>query len=303
VPDAPAGALHPGAVDLAGLEDLASARRRVARRLEPVSRVIAVMSGKGGVGKSMIAVNLALALAQRGAQVGLLDADLHGPSVAKMLGLRGRPLALTAGDALRPVAGPRGLRVQSFDFFLQGNQPLDWEGEAGEAAALRSAMEQAAIADLLAGTEWGGLDVLLVDLPPGSDRLPAFAQWVPGVAALAVTIPTEVALLAVERSLRRAWAARIPLIGLVENLASAVCARCGAEGPLYHEASTERLARDLAVPVVARIPFDANLSQAADAGRVFLEGEGLASAAGRALVGLAERMMAFEMPDPEERSW
>jgi ATP-binding protein involved in chromosome partitioning len=303
VPEAPAGASLPGAVDLAELEDLASARSRVADRLAPVARVIAVMSGKGGVGKSMLAVNLALALAQRGAQVGLLDADLHGPSVAKMLGLRGRPLVLSAGGALKPVAGPRGLRVQSLDFFLQGNQPLEWEGEAGEAAALRSAMEQAAIADLLASTEWGSLDALLVDLPPGSDRLPAFAQWVPGVAALAVTIPTEVALLAVERSLRRAWAARIPLVGLVENLASVVCAHCGAEGPLYREASSERLARDLGIEVVARIPFDAKLARAADEGRVYLEGGGLSSPAGRALAALAERVMAFEKPEPEGDSW
>jgi ATP-binding protein involved in chromosome partitioning len=298
------GAALTGGRDPLALEDIASARRRVEDRLASVSRVIAVMSGKGGVGKSAVAVNLALALAQRGLEVGLLDADLHGPSVAKMLGLRGQPLRLTAGETLRPVPGPRGLRVQSMDFFLQGNQPLDWEGEQGEAAALRSAMEQAALADLLACTEWGSLDALIVDLAPGSDRLPAFAQWVrSGVAALAITLPTEVALLAVERSLRRAYAARVPLIGLVENFASVVCPSCGAEGPLYREAPVERLARDLAVPVVARIPFDAKLAQAADQGRAFLEGEGASSSAGRAFGALAERVQAFEMPAAEGDSW
>ena len=296
----------PGAIagDPPALEDLSAARARVERRLAPVERVIAVMSGKGGVGKSAVAVNLALALARRGLQVGLLDADLHGPSVAKMLGLRGAPLRLSADDALRPIAGPSGLRVQSMDFFLQGNQPLDWEGEQGEAAALRSAMEHAALADLLACTDWGSLDALVVDLAPGADRLPAFAQWLPGrVAALAVTIPSEVALLAVERSLRRAYAARVPLIGLVENFASVVCASCGAEGPLYREASVERLARSLAVDVVARIPFDAKLAQAADAGRVFFEGEGARSVAGRALTALAERVLAFELPEAEADAW
>jgi ATP-binding protein involved in chromosome partitioning len=298
------GAALPRAGDPAGLEDLASARRRVAERLAPVERVIAVMSGKGGVGKSAVAVNLAVALAQRGLAVGLLDADLHGPSVAKMLGLRGKPVCLAAGDRLRPVPGPLGLRVQSLDFFLQGNQPLDWDGDGGEAAALRSAMEQAALADLLACTEWGSLDALVVDLAPGSDRLPAFAQLAPqAAAALAVTIPTEVALLAVERSLRRAHAARVPLVGLVENFASAVCARCGAEGPLYREAPVERLARDLGVPVVARIPFDAKLAQAADEGRVFLEGEGAGSAAGRALAALAELVADFERPASDEEAW
>jgi ATP-binding protein involved in chromosome partitioning len=303
VPGAAGGTTLPGVGDPLDLEDIASARRRVADRLAPVSRVIAVMSGKGGVGKSAVAVNLALALAQRGLEVGLLDGDLHGPSVAKMLGLRGQPLRLVGEGTLRPVPGPRGLRVQSIDFFLQGNQPLDWEGEQGEAAALRSAMEQAALADLLACTEWGSLDVLVVDLAPGSDRLPAFAQWLRrGMAALAVTIPTEVALLAVERSLRRAYAARVPLVGLVENFASVVCPACGAEGPLYREAPVERLARDLAVDVVARIPFDAKLAQAADEGRVFLEGEGASSAAGRAFTALGERVLAFEMPEPEGES-
>lgn len=296
----------PGALagDLPALEDLAAARLRVERRLAPVERVIAVMSGKGGVGKSAVAVNLALALARRGLQIGLLDADLHGPSVAKMLGLRGQPLRLAADDSLSPIAGPSGLRVQSMDFFLQGNQPLEWEGEQGEAAALRSAMEHAALADLLACTEWGSLDALVVDLAPGADRLPAFAQWLPGrVAALAVTIPSEVALLAVERSLRRAYAARVPLIGLVENFASFVCASCGAQGPLYREAPVERLARALAVDVVARIPFDASLAEAADEGRVFFEGKGAESVAGRALAALAEKVLAFELPEAEGDSW
>ncbi len=286
------------------LEDLTAALARVEQRMASVERVIAVMSGKGGVGKSAVAVNLALALARRGLQIGLLDADLNGPSVAKMLGLRGQPLRLSAENALHPIAGPNGLRVQSMDFFLQGNQPLAWDGEQGEAAALRSAMEHAALADLLACTEWGSLDALVVDLAPGSDRLPAFAQWLPGrVAALAVTIPSEVALLAVERSLRRAYAARVPLIGLVENFASVVCTACGAEGPLFREATVERLAHELAIDVVARIPFDVKLAQAADAGRVFFEGEGAKSAAGRALAALAERVLAFELPEAEADSW
>jgi ATP-binding protein involved in chromosome partitioning len=279
------------------LEDAEAVRRRVLARLAGVGRIVAVMSGKGGVGKSALAVNLAAALAQGGQRVGLFDADLHGPSVPKMLGLRGQPVRFAAGDALLPVAGPLGLRVQSMDFFLQGNQPLDWEGEAGEGAALRSAMEQAALADLLGQTDWGALDLLVIDLAPGSDRLPALARWLPArTAALAVTIPTQVALLAVERSLRRAWAARIPLLGLVENLSGAVCAGCGREAPLYREASAAALAAELAVDVLARIPFDRELARAADAGEVFLAGPGRASPAGRELARLAERVAAWEPP-------
>ncbi len=286
------------------LEDVESARQRVASALRKVPRIVAVASGKGGVGKSAVAVNLAVALARQGSAVGLFDADLHGPSVAQMLGLRGQPVRLDGGDSLVPVRGPLGLRVQSMDFFLQGNQPLDWEGERGEGAALRSAMEQAALADLLGQTHWGELDFLVLDLAPGSDRLPALARWLPDrVGALAVTIPTEVALLAVERSLRRAWAARIPLIGLVENCASLTCTACGAEAPLYREAPVDALARELAVDVVARLPFDPGLAGAADRGEVYLEGPGAETPLGRALAELAQRVSAWEPSMEEDEAW
>lgn len=302
---------HLGQPDAAAplVEDVLVVRRRVAERLATVGRVVAVTSGKGGVGKSTVAVNLAAALSRGGRRVGILDADLHGPSVAKMLGLRGQPLRLApdrarGGEMLRPAPGPCGLRVQSMDFFLQGNQPLDWDGEAGEGAALRSALEQAALADLLGTTDWGELDLLVVDLPPGADRLPALARWLPpSSAALAVTIPTEVAMLAVERGLRRAHALRFPMIGIVENFASAVCPRCGDESPLYREARAEALADATAVPLVARIPFDSRLAQAADAGRVFLESDGVRSPAGRALGALADVVAAWEARDPEEDGW
>jgi ATP-binding protein involved in chromosome partitioning len=289
------------------VDDVEAVTKRVAERLATVSRVLAVMSGKGGVGKSTVAVNLAVALSRRGARVGLLDADLHGPSVAKMLGLRGAPVRLRLDPAregeasLRPAPGPAGLRVQSMDFFLQGNEALDWDGAHGEGARLRSAIEQAALGDLLGSTEWGELDALVVDLAPGADRLPALAGFLPRAsAAIAVAIPTQVAMLAVERSLRRAHAMRFPVLGIVENFASAVCARCGEEGPLYREASADALARATAVPLLARIPFDARLAAAADAGRVFLEGEALASPAGRALGALADAVAEWPGPDPDE---
>ena len=286
------------------LQDVEAVRRRVAERLARVERVVPVMSGKGGVGKSTVAVNLALALGRGGARVGLLDADLHAPSVAKMLGLRGQPVRMGADEAIEPVSGPAGLRVQSMDFFLQGNQPLDWEGDGDGGASLRSAMEQAALADLLGYTRWGELDVLVVDLAPGADRLPELARLLPPMAAaLAVTIPTEVSMLAVERSLRRADAIRFPLIGLVENFASVVCSGCGAEAPLYREASLDRLAEDTAVQVVARLPFDPALAAAADAGRSFLEGPGLGSPAGEALTALAERVAVSRRPGAEVEGW
>jgi ATP-binding protein involved in chromosome partitioning len=287
----------------AEFEDLEHARARVKAALSDVGRIVAVMSGKGGVGKSVVAVNLAVALAQRGLRVGLLDADLQGPSVPKMLGLRGAPVRIGSDERLRPVPGPAGLAVQSMDFFLQGSEPLEWEGLAGEAAPLRSAMESAALADLLGRTAWGPLDVLVVDLPPGADRLPELASWLPRLVALAVTIPTEVALLAVGRSLARARSARIALVGLVENCASAVCAACGAEGLLYREAGAEPLAREQGLELVARLPFDPALARAADAGIPYLEGPGRASAAGRAFAGLAERIATLQHDAEEADAW
>jgi ATP-binding protein involved in chromosome partitioning len=290
--------------DVPWLEDLEEARARVAEAVSDIRCVLAVMSGKGGVGKSVVAVNLAVALAQRGLRVGILDADLQGPSVPKMLGLRGQPIRLHTDGRMRPVPGPAGLVVQSMDFFLQGSEPLEWEGPVAEGAPLRSAMEAAALADLLGRTDWGALDVLVVDLPPGADRLPELASWLPRrLQALAVAIPTEVALLAVERSLRRAQGARVPLVGLVENCASAVCSACGNEDPLYGEASVEPLLRDLGIERVARLPFDPALAAAADAGSLYLEGPGRASAAGRAFAALAQRIATLHHDVREADSW
>ena len=286
------------------VEDAEVVRQRVTARLSQIDRVAVVMSGKGGVGKSAIAVNLAVALAQRGRSVGLLDADLHGPSVPKMLGLRGQPVRVTRSRDLGAVAGPHGLRVQSMDFFLQGNQALDWEGTTGEGASLRSALEEAAIADLLGRTDWGELDFLIVDLAPGSDRLPALSRWLPPIAAaLAVSIPNQVSQLAVDRSIRRAREVGFPLMGLVENLGHTICANCGAESSLFRETIRVESRTELDVEVLARLPFDSELALAGDEGRVFLEGEGRSSAAGRALLELAERVDAYERPGPEGESW
>jgi len=266
-------------------ENLVVVRARIAERLSECERTLAVMSGKGGVGKSFVAVHLALALAKRGLRVGLLDADLNSPSVAKMLGLRGQPLRATS-SGLRPIPGLLGIAVQSMDFFLQGTQPLDWDGPAGEGSGLRSALEESALADLLGATEWGALDVLLIDLAPGPDRLTALVHLLPALSgAIAVTIPTEVSLLAVERSVRRAHEAGVAMLGVVENLASSVCSQCGAEAPLFREASTDAIAAQLDLAVLARIPFDARAAAAADAGRP------LADAADGVFDKLAEEAM------------
>jgi len=281
------------------LEDLAVVRARVDAQLDGVRRVLAVMSGKGGVGKSAVASNLAVALARSGQRTALLDADVNSPSLAKMLGLRGRPVRLQ-GDELLPTPAAEGLVLQSMDFFLQGGQALAWDGPEGEGAHVRSMLEDAALADLLGRTRWGECDFLVIDLAPGADRIPALARVTGRVdGAIAVTIPTEVSLLAVERSVRRAREARVSLLGLVENMGTAVCPRCHEEHALYREAPVERAAADLGLELLARVPFDPDLAAAGDRGEAFDAG----SPAGAAFATLAERVLAYEPPGPQGESW
>lgn len=296
-------------------EDEQEVREQVLRRLADVDRIVVVMSGKGGVGKTAVSVNLAVALSQRGRKVGLFDADLNGPSVAKMLGLRGQPVRVSGDGELGAVPGPVGLRVQSMDFFLQGNQALDWDGPDGQGAMMRSGLEQSATADLLGRTNWGALDVLVIDLAPGADRLPALSRFLPQTAAaVVVAIPTQVALLSVDRSLRRAKELRFPLIGLVENMGTSICAKCGAEQPLFRDTLDSEIGfglrsagkpAGLGVPIdtIARIPFDRDLSADADAGRIFLEGKGRGSIAGLAFAQLAAQVEAYEQPGSDGESW
>lgn len=297
-------------------EDEQEVRERVLRRLAGVDRIVVVMSGKGGVGKTAVSVNLAVALSQRGRKVGLFDADLNGPSVAKMLGLRGQPVRVSGAGDLGAVPGPVGLSVQSMDFFLQGNQALDWDGPDGQGAMMRSGLEQSATADLLGRTDWGPLDVLVIDLAPGADRLPALSRFLPQktAAAVVVAIPTQVALLSVDRSLRRAKELRFPLIGLVENMGTSICAKCGAEQPLFRDTLDSEIGfglrgagqpAGLSVPidVIARIPFDRDLAANADAGRIFLEGKGRGSIAGLAFAELAAKVEAYEQPGSDGESW
>jgi ATP-binding protein involved in chromosome partitioning len=271
------------------LEDLELVRERIREKLEGVGQVLAVMSGKGGVGKSALAVHLALGFS-RHAATGLLDADLQSPSTARMLGLRGQPLRMR-GDSLLPVRGPAGVLVQGMDFFLQGSQPLDWEGTAQEGAALRSLLEDAALADLLGRTEWGELGSLVIDLPPGSDRLPALARLVPrSLCTVVVTLPTEVSLLAVERSIRRAVESRVPIVGLVENMGSVVCPHCGVESKLFQEASVDAKASEMGVELIARIPFDPLFAAAADAGSPLPAADEEPTPAARAVRDLADTL-------------
>ena len=219
-------------------------RRRVAERLAPVQRIVAVMSGKGGVGKSFVTAGLARALARAGRRVGALDADLNGPTLARLLAAAG-PLAVTGG-AVEPVAGADGVRCVSMAHLLEDGKPLAFKGPESDAFIWRGALEAAALRELLGDVAWGALDVLLVDLPPGIGRFHELADLLPAPPdVLTVTIPTIESAEAVRRALTAARDRGARLVGVIENMS----------GGAFPGDAGDVLAREFAVPLLARIPF------------------------------------------------
>lgn len=247
-------------------------RQRVTSRLASVHRVAAVMSGKGGVGKSMTTVNLALALARQGQRVGLLDVDLNGPCVPRMLGMHGQQLTMTPEGATPPV-GPLGIKVGSMDFFLQAAAPVRWKGPMDVSPVWLGLMEMNVIREFLADVLWGDLDFLLTDLPPGAaaDKPPVIAGFIPDLAgAIVVTTPSEVASDVVQKSVAYARDLGIKVLGVVENMSSYRCPSCGSEHELF-EGNTDALCEAMGVPLLGRIPFDRTLARTFDKGTPLLD--------------------------------
>ena len=233
--------------DVSGLpEQIGAQRRRVAARLAGVGRVIAVMSGKGGVGKSFVTAHLARALARRGRPVGVLDADLNGPTAAGLLGA-GRTALVVEDDAVLPATGTDGVRLVSMDLLLEDGRPLAFRGPAADRFVWRGAMEAAALREFLADVAWGKLDRLLVDLPPGLSRFEELADLLPAPppAVLTVTIPTLESREAVRRALRAALERGAEVLGVVENMV----------GSGFAGNAGDALAAEFGVPVLARIPW------------------------------------------------
>ncbi|HKB26996.1 MAG TPA: P-loop NTPase [Methylomirabilota bacterium] len=250
--------------------------------------IVAVVSGKGGVGKSSVTAGLACAWALGGARVGVLDADLNGPSMAKMLGVRGQRLTFAAGGVEPPRTG-LGVKVVSMDLLLPSDAaPLVWDAATqAEAHTWRGTMEANALREFLADTNWGDLDLLLLDLPPGTDRLATIAGLVPRLAgSVVVTIPSGVAHLVVLKSITVAAQTGAPVLGLVENMAG-----------LFPGPDAAALARDAGIPFLGRVPFDPALAVACDAGEPFVAlapqspaAQGLVAIAGELRTALAARV-------------
>jgi ATP-binding protein involved in chromosome partitioning len=236
------------------LGQVVAQRNRVTERLGTVKRVVAVMSGKGGVGKSYVTAMLARGAGETGLRVGVLDADLKSPTCARMLGARG-PIRVT-DDGVEPATGVSGIRLFSTDLLLEEGKPLAWREPESEQFVWRGALETGALREFLSDVVWGELDLLLVDLPPGGDRLADLAALVPGLSgAVAVTIPSEESRRSVQRSIHSALEAKIRLLGVIENMSGYSCAECGRVGPLFEGDAGTSLAREFAVPLLGRIPF------------------------------------------------
>ena len=258
--------------------------RSVQPGLQPLAgirNIIAVSSGKGGVGKSTTAVNLALALAAEGAKVGILDADIYGPSQPRMLGLSGRKPTSTDGKRIHPLEA-FGIYCMSIGFLIDEDQPMIWRGP----------MVTQALQQLLAETNWGDIDYLIVDMPPGTGDIQlTLSQRVPVSGAVIVTTPQDIALLDARKGLRMFEKVKVPVLGIVENMSLHICSNCGHQEPIFGSGGGERMAEQYGVPLLGNLPLDINIREEADAGQpsVVADPDGPAA---RAYLDIARRMCA-----------
>ena len=225
--------------------------------LKGVKNLIAVASGKGGVGKSTTAVNLALALAQQGARVGLLDADIYGPSIPQMLGVGGQQPHSPDGKHIEALKG-HGIALMSIGFLVDADSPMVWRGPM-----VTSALEQ-----LLRDTLWGELDYLVVDMPPGTGDIQlTLAQKVPVTGSVIVTTPQDIALLVARKGIRMFEKVGVPILGVVENMSMHICSHCGHAEPIFGEGGGQALGADFNVPLLGQLPLDLRIRQGLDAGQ------------------------------------
>src|SRR5438067_12392858 len=257
-----AASAAPPAPPAASARARAAAQPRPAQAPEGVSAIIAVASGKGGVGKSTTAVNLALGLRDIGLKVGMLDADIYGPSVPKLLAIRGRPQTI-GGTRLLPMDG-YGLKVMSIGFLVEEETPMIWRGP----------MVMSALTQMLRDVEWGTLDVMVVDMPPGTgDAQLTMAQNVPLKGAVIVSTPQDLSLIDARRGLAMFKKVNVPVLGIVENMSYFQCPECGTRSDIFSHGGARHEAERLGVPFLGEIPLHMSIRTTSDGGNPVVDSE------------------------------
>ena len=244
-----------GAIDIACKIGSHSVQRGV-QRLAAVKNTIAIASGKGGVGKSTTAVNLALALLAEGATAGILDADIYGPSQPRMLGLAGQPDSAD-GKTVEPKVN-YGVQSMSIGYLIEEDTPMIWRGP----------MVTRALEQLLNDTRWRALDYLIIDLPPGTGDIQlTLCQKIPVSGAVIVTTPQDIALLDAKKALKMFEKVQVPVLGVIENMSTHICSRCGYEEPVFGMGGGAEMARRYEVALLGQLPLDISIREGADNGR------------------------------------
>ena len=238
-------------------------QEQIRKRVKQIKHQILVLSGKGGVGKSTVAVNLAVSLALSGKSVGLLDIDIHGPSIPKILNLEERAVQAT-GETILPIEMTENLKVMSIGFLLRGSD---------DAVIWRGPMKYQMIKQFLKDVDWGSLDFLVVDSPPGTGDEPlSIVQLLENAdGAIIVTTPQEVALSDVRRCITFCHNLKLPVLGVVENMSGFVCPKCGEMTDIFKSGGGEKMAKQMNVPFLGRIPIDPQIVRACDSGQPYVQ--------------------------------
>ena len=244
---------------------------------------IAIISGKGGVGKSTVTVNLATSFAMQGKRVGVLDADIHGPSVPRLLGLEGQQ-AKTSPTALFPVDGPLGMKVMSIDFFLPEEAPTIWRGP----------LKMRAIRQFLSDVDWGELDFLFIDLPPGTGDEPlSIAQLLPDIdGVVIVTMPSDLSSSIVKKAITFAQRLNMPIIGVVENMSGFICPHCKERIEIFSSGGGKKMAQEMGVAFLGSIPIDPEVGVDSDKGTPFVHSH-KDSAAAKAFAEIVKNVESY----------
>lgn len=268
-------------------------KEEIAQNIGDVDHTMVVMSGKGGVGKSTVAANLAVELVMEDFKVGLLDCDMHGPSIPKIVGISYEEKPTGTDSSIEPISTDFGLKVMSLGSLLpEKDSPVIWRGP----------LKMKTIQQFLGDVNWGNLDYLVFDLPPGTGDEPlSIAQLIPDPdGAIIVTTPQKVALQTIRRSINFAKEVDLPVLGLIENMSGFVCPYCGKEVDIFHSGGGEELSEELNVPFLGRVPLDPDIVESGERGRpIVLEGD---SDAAKAFKEIVTEMKQFLNKGPKYSS-